>query len=133
MAAKGRGSIINIGSIYGILSPVQDIYAYRAEGGGAPFFKPVAYSSSKSGVMNLSRYLATYWAKSGVRVNNLVLSGVARETQDSEFRRNYISRIPIGRMAEADEYNGVIIFLSADASRYMTGSTVTVDGGWSAW
>jgi NAD(P)-dependent dehydrogenase (short-subunit alcohol dehydrogenase family) len=133
MAAAGRGSVINIGSIYGILSPVQDIYAYRAENGGAPFIKPVAYSASKSGVMNLTRYLATYWARRGVRVNTLVLSGVGRETQDARFRENYTRRIPIGRMAREDEYNGAIVFLSSDASVYMTGSTMTVDGGWSAW
>jgi len=133
MAAAGRGSIINIGSIYGVLSPVQDIYAYRMEQEGQPFIKPVAYSASKSGVMNLTRYLATYWAKKGVRVNTLVLSGVGRDTQDATFKRNYCERIPIGRMAREDEYNGAVVFLASDASIYMTGSTMTVDGGWSAW
>jgi len=83
--------------------------------------------------MNLTRYLATYWARRGVRVNTLVLSGVGRETQDARFRENYTRRIPIGRMAREDEYNGAIVFLSSDASVYMTGSTMTVDGGWSAW
>lgn len=133
MAEAGRGSIINIGSIYGILSPVQDIYAYRMEQEGKPFIKPVAYSASKSGVMNLTRYLATYWAEKGVRVNTLVLSGVGRETQDATFKRNYCARIPIGRMAQENEYNGAVVFLASDASIYMTGSSMTVDGGWSAW
>ena len=131
-AGKG-GSIINIGSIYGMVSPVQDIYAYRKEVTGVPFIKPVAYSAAKSGVYNLTRYLATYWGKQGIRVNTLTLSGVWRDTQDENFHKNYCSRIPIGRMAQEDEYNGVVVFLASDASRYMTGSNVVVDGGWTAW
>lgn len=131
-AGKG-GSIINIGSIYGMVSPMQDIYAYRKEVTGVPFIKPVAYSAAKSGVYNLTRYLATYWGKQGIRVNTLTLSGVWRDTQDENFHKNYCSRIPIGRMAQEDEYNGVVVFLASDASRYMTGSNVVVDGGWTAW
>lgn len=131
-AGKG-GSIINIGSIYGMVSPVQDIYAYRKEVTGVPFIKPVAYSAAKSGVYNLTRYLATYWGKQGIRVNTLTLSGVWRDTQDENFHKNYCSRIPIDRMAQEDEYNGVVVFLASDASRYMTGSNVVVDGGWTAW
>ncbi|MDO4275931.1 MAG: SDR family oxidoreductase [Eubacteriales bacterium] len=127
------GSIINVGSIYGMVSPVQDIYAYKKEMTGVPFIKPVAYSAAKSGVYNLTRYLATYWGKDNIRVNTFTPSGVWRETQDEYFQKNYCSRIPIGRMAKEDEYNGVIIFLAADASRYMTGSNVIVDGGWTAW
>lgn len=133
MAEAGRGSIINIGSIYGMLSPVQDIYAYKQEKTGVPFIKPVAYSASKSGVYNLTRYLATYWAKKGVRVNVLTPSGVFRETQDAEFQKNYCARMPMGRMAQPDEYNGAIVFLAADASKYMTGSNLVIDGGWTAW
>lgn len=133
MARAGRGSIINIGSIYGVLSPVQDIYAYRLERDGVPFVKPVAYSASKSGLYNLTRYLATYWAKKGVRVNILTLSGVGRATQDPTFQANYCARIPIGRMANEDEYNGAVVFLCSDASRYMTGSNMVIDGGWTAW
>jgi len=133
MAAAGRGSIINIGSIYGMVSPVQDIYAYRKEKTGVPFIKPVAYSAAKSGLYNLTRYCATYWGKKGVRVNILSPSGVYRDTQDTEFQENYCNRIPIGRMANADEFNGAIIFLASDASRYMTGANLVVDGGWTAW
>ncbi len=133
MAAAGRGSIINIGSIYGMLSPVQDIYAYRKEKTGVPFIKPVAYSAAKSGLYNLTRYCATYWGKKGVRVNILSPSGVHRDTQDAEFQENYCNRIPVGRMANADEFNGAIIFLSSDASRYMTGANLVIDGGWTAW
>jgi NAD(P)-dependent dehydrogenase (short-subunit alcohol dehydrogenase family) len=131
-AGKG-GSIINIGSIYGMVSPVQDIYAYKKEKTGIPFIKPVAYSAAKSGVYNLTRYCATYWAKKGIRVNAFTPSGVWRETQDPEFQKNYCARMPIGRMAKADEYNGAMIFLASDASVYMTGSNLIMDGGWTAW
>lgn len=133
MRASGRpGSIVNIGSIYGVVSPVQDIYAYRAEQ-GTPFVKPVAYSAAKSGIYNLTRYCATYWARNGIRVNTLTPSGVARDTQDATFRANYTARIPIGRMAEANEFDAAIVFLIADGSRYMTGANLVVDGGWTAW
>jgi NAD(P)-dependent dehydrogenase (short-subunit alcohol dehydrogenase family) len=133
MAEAGRGSIINIGSIYGMLSPVQDIYAYKMEKTGIPFIKPVAYAAAKSGLYNLTRYCATYWAKKGVRVNTLSPSGVFRDTQDKEFQKNYCERIPIGRMARANEYNGAIVFLASDASTYMTGANLVMDGGWTAW
>lgn len=131
-ANKG-GSIINIGSIYGMVSPVQDIYAYRKEMTGVPFIKPVAYSAAKSGIYNLTRYLATYWGKQGIRVNTFTPSGVWRETQDEYFQANYCARMPIGRMAREDEYNGAIVFLASDASKYMTGSNMIMDGGWTAW
>lgn len=129
---EAEGSIINVGSIYGVLSPVQDIYAYRAEQ-GQPFTKPVAYSAAKSGVYNLTRYCATYWGRHGIRVNTLTPSGVRRDSQDATFQANYTSRMPIGRMAEAEEFNGAVLFLASDASRYMTGANLVVDGGWTAW
>lgn len=131
-AGKG-GSIVNVGSIYGMVSPVQDIYAYKKEMTGIPFIKPVAYSAAKSGIYNLTRYLATYWGKQGIRVNTLTPSGVWRETQDQYFQANYCARMPIGRMARANEYNGALIFLVSDASIYMTGSNLIMDGGWTAW
>ncbi len=131
MAGEGRGSIINISSIYGILSPCQDIYQFRRQH-GQEFFKPVAYSVSKSAVLNLTRYLATYWAKKGVRVNTLTLSGVFNN-QPKEFLEAYCPRVPMGRMANADELCGAILFLASNASSYMTGSNLIVDGGWSAW
>ncbi len=133
MAQAGRGSIVNIGSIYGMLSPVQDIYAYKEKKTGRPFIKPVAYSASKSGLYNFTRYLATYWGRKGVRVNILTPSGVRRDTQDAEFQANYCARMPIGRMAEENEFNGAIVFLASDASRYMTGSNLVIDGGWTSW
>lgn len=134
MVEKGKGgSIINIGSIYGMVSPVQDIYAYKEERTGIPFIKPVAYSAAKSGLYNLTRYLATYWGRKGIRVNTLTPSGVWRSTQDETFQANYCKRMPMGRMAREDEYNGTIIYLASDASKYMTGANVVVDGGWTAW
>ena len=131
MARAGRGSIVNVSSIYGLLSPVQDLYAFRRER-GETFVKPVAYSVSKSAVLNLTRYLATYWASAGVRVNTLTLAGVSND-QPREFVEAYAARVPMGRMLEAGEALGAVVFLASDASSYVTGSNVVVDGGWSAW
>jgi NAD(P)-dependent dehydrogenase (short-subunit alcohol dehydrogenase family) len=131
MAEAGRGSIVNISSIYGMLSPVQDLYDFRRRG-GETFFKPVAYSVSKSALYNLTRYLATYWAKSGVRVNTLTLAGVWND-QPAEFVDEYTKRMPLGRMAEAREVVGPVVFLASDASSYVTGANLVADGGWSAW
>jgi NAD(P)-dependent dehydrogenase (short-subunit alcohol dehydrogenase family) len=131
MAAEGRGSIVNVSSVYGMLSPVQGVYEFRRRGGDE-FYKPIAYSVSKSALYNLTRYLATYWAKSGVRVNTLTLAGVWNE-QPQEFLDAYTERMPLGRMADVREVVGPVVFLASDASSYVTGANLVADGGWSAW
>jgi NAD(P)-dependent dehydrogenase (short-subunit alcohol dehydrogenase family) len=131
MAQVGRGSIVNVSSIYGMLSPVHELYDFRRRG-GETFTKPVAYSVSKSALYNLTRYLATYWAKSGVRVNTVTFAGVWND-QPQEFLDAYTARMPVGRMADVGEVVGPVVFLASDASSYVTGSNVVVDGGWSAW
>lgn len=128
MARTGGGSIINISSIYGMVSPDQRIYEYKDK----PFFKPVTYSVTKSGILNLSRYLATYWAKNNVRVNTLTLGGVFNN-QDNVFLKNYTNKVPLGRMAQQNEYNGAILYLASGASSYMTGANIIIDGGYSCW
>jgi NAD(P)-dependent dehydrogenase (short-subunit alcohol dehydrogenase family) len=131
MAAEGRGSIVNVSSVYGMLSPVQHLYEFRRRG-GEEFYKPIAYSVSKSALYNLTRYLATYWAKSGVRVNTLTLAGVWNG-QPQEFLDAYAARIPVGRMADVKEVVGPVVFLASDASSFVTGANLVADGGWSAW
>lgn len=130
MARAEHGSIINVASIYGVVAPDQSLYEYRRQRGEV-FYKPVAYSASKSGILNLTRYLAVYWAKRKVRVNSLTIAGVFAN-QDEQFLAAYCGRIPVGRMAAINEYNGAMIFLASSASQYMTGATLVIDGGWTA-
>lgn len=130
MATAGTGSIINVASIYGLVSPDQALYDYRRLRGEV-FYKPVAYAASKSGIYNLTRYLAVYWAKRGVRVNTITIAGVFNH-QEREFLDAYTSRIPTGRMANVDDYDGAMVFLASDGSRYMTGANLVIDGGWTA-
>jgi NAD(P)-dependent dehydrogenase (short-subunit alcohol dehydrogenase family) len=133
MAAERRGSIINVGSMYGMVSPNQALYAYREKRDGVPFIKAVSYAASKAGLLNLTRYLATYWAPKNVRVNTVTFGGVKTANFDKEFIEAFLQRVPLGRQAEIDEFNGVVQFLASDASSYMTGSNVVVDGGFTAW
>lgn len=130
MARAGGGAVVNIASIYGVVSPDQNLYEYRRQR-GETFYKPVAYAVSKSGILNLTRYLAVYWAKKNVRVNTLTIAGVFNN-QEQAFLDAYCGRIPVGRMADADDYNGAVLFLASAASRYMTGANLVVDGGWTA-
>jgi NAD(P)-dependent dehydrogenase (short-subunit alcohol dehydrogenase family) len=131
MARRGSGSIIQTASIYGMLAPDQRIYE-GSEYRGRPINTPAVYSASKAGVIGLTRHLATYWAARGVRVNTLTPGGVS-SGQNSEFSQRYAARIPLGRMAEADDMVGAAVFLASDASRYVTGQNIVVDGGLSAW
>lgn len=130
MAARGRGSIVNIASIYGMVSPDQGLYQYRRDRGEV-FYKPVAYATSKSAIYNLTRYLAAYWGSKGVRVNTLTLGGVYNN-QDPAFLGRYNAKVPLGRMADANEYNGVVQFLLSDAASYVTGANIVADGGFTA-
>jgi NAD(P)-dependent dehydrogenase (short-subunit alcohol dehydrogenase family) len=130
MAIEGKGSIINVASIYGVVSPDQSLYEYRRQR-GETFFKPVAYAVSKSGILNLTRYLAVYWAKKNVRVNTLTIAGVFNN-QEQAFLDSYCRRIPVGHMANPDDFNGAVLFLASPASRYMTGANLIVDGGWTS-
>ena len=126
MKKQKNGNIINISSIYGIGAPDQRIY------GNTKIIKSALYSVTKSGVLNFTRYLASYWRQDGIRVNTLSLGGV-EENQNIIFKKNYSNKTMIGRMAKKDEYIGALIFLSSNASSYMTGSNLVIDGGWTAW
>ncbi|HYB94436.1 MAG TPA: SDR family oxidoreductase [Vicinamibacterales bacterium] len=133
MAAQGRGVILNIASDVGTISPDHRIYeGVMSPHTGLPFNTPASYATAKAGLINLTRYLATYWAKDGVRVNALSPGGVFTD-HDPVFVRNLSERIPLGRMAGADEYQGAVLFLVSDASSYMTGANLIVDGGRTAW
>lgn len=129
MLANDHGVIILICSTYGLVGPDQRIY----DRPGQPRqYKPVFYTVTKSGVLGLTKYLSTYYAGKNIRVNALTPGGIYNQ-HDEVFEKNYSARTVIGRMAKLDEMNGALLFLASDASSYMTGSNLVVDGGWTAW
>jgi NAD(P)-dependent dehydrogenase (short-subunit alcohol dehydrogenase family) len=133
MVAQGSGVILNIASDVGTISPDHRIYeGVKNPYADGPLNTPIAYATTKAAVINFTRYLATYWADKGIRVNCLSPGGVYAG-HDAQFVKNLTARIPLGRMAEADEYRGAVLFLVSKASSYMTGANLIVDGGRTAW
>ena len=130
MAARGGGSIINIGSLYASVSPDQRFYDHLP--GDLPFLKSPAYGASKAAVVNMTKYFSTLWGRQGVRVNTLSPGGVLGG-QDDQFTSKYGARVPLGRMAKAEDLKGPLVFLASSASSYVTGHELRVDGGFTAW
>lgn len=129
IAQAGGGAILNVASDLSVISPDQRLYVDRD---GVGHLKPASYSVVKTGLIGLTRWHATYFADRGVRVNALSPGGV-RTDQDPAFVERLVSRIPMGRMADPDEYAGAVVFLCSDASAYMTGQNLVMDGGRSVW
>ncbi|MGE5467650.1 MAG: SDR family oxidoreductase [Ignavibacteria bacterium] len=132
MAKAGGGVILNIASDLGLIAPDQRIYRKPGESAEDQFVKPVTYSVVKAGLIGLTRYLATYWPQAGVRANALAPGGVFNG-QDEAFVQRLTNLIPMGRMADKDEYKAAVAFLVSDASSYMNGAVLSVDGGRTAW
>ena len=132
MEKQKQGVIVNISSDYGVISPNQNIYKKEGVPEEEQTVKPVSYSVVKHGIMGLTKYLATYWAKSGIRVNTLCPASLSNG-QDEEFVKKISELIPMGRMSRPDEYPATVLYMLSDASSYMTGATVILDGGRTIW
>ncbi|MCB2226143.1 MAG: SDR family oxidoreductase [Desulfarculaceae bacterium] len=137
MVPAKRGSVVLTASVYGVAAPDQRIYqgcspAGNIYGGADPLSCPAAYTASKGGIIALGRHLAALWGPDGVRVNCLTPGGVF-DGQEEAFVQAYTARTPLGRMAEFTDFDAAALFLLSDASRYMTGTNLVVDGGWTAW
>ena len=132
MAQDGCGSIINVASDLALISPDQRMYKSGLEPGELEPVKPVSYSVTKAGLLGLTKYLATYWAPTPVRCNALV-PGSVEGTQNTQLVTELKSRIPLNRLATPAEYHGAVVFLLSDASAYMTGANLVLDGGRTIW
>lgn len=132
MEKQGSGVIINISSDYGIISPNQNVYRKEGLPEDEQTIKPVSYSVVKHGIMGLTKYLATYWGKKGIRVNTLCPASL-QNGQDPAFVEKLSNLVPMGRMSNPDEYVGTVLYMLSNASSYMTGATVVLDGGRTIW
>jgi NAD(P)-dependent dehydrogenase (short-subunit alcohol dehydrogenase family) len=132
MAKRKRGVIVNVASDLAVIAPDQRLYRQPGLPEDQQPVKPVTYSVVKAGLVGLTRYLATYWADEGIRVNAISPGGIYNNQPD-EFVQRLSNLIPLGRMAKADEYQAAILFLCSDASSYMTGTNLVIDGGRSCW
>lgn len=127
MMAQGAGVFINTSSTYGLVSPNPMIY------GDSGINSPISYATTKAAIVNFTKYIATHWAPYGIRANCLCPGGVASAGQSMEFKENYASNVPLGRLSDPSELKGAVLFLASSASSYMTGAELKVDGGWTAW
>ena len=128
MSKQNHGNIINISSIYGLVGPDQRIY------GESKLNSPISYSVTKGGLVNMTRYLAAYFHRKNIRVNTLTLGGVYdKKLHNAKFVKNYSSKTILDRMGSKEDFDGALLFLASNASSYMTGSNLVVDGGWTAW
>lgn len=132
MEKQGKGVVINVASDYGIISPDQRIYRKEGVPEEEQIIKPVSYSVVKHGLIGMTKYLATYWAKKGVRVNTLCPASL-ENGQDPEFIEKLSNLIPMGRMSKPEEYPATVLYMLSEASSYMTGATVLLDGGRTIW
>ncbi len=132
LARRGQGVIINISSEYGVIAPDQRLYRIDGIPEDEQPVKPVPYTVVKAGLHGLTLYLATYWARAGVRVNTITLGGV-EQGQPAEFLARAVERIPLGRMAQPHDFQGALVYLCSDAAAFVTGANVVVDGGKTIW